>query len=139
MNITRNGRSQEILLEHLKSRSIENLPTSCFYKGHPAIGSPDLLLQAHSFDQPPLDDGPALADGVPGLVGVHGPDGVHYLDLLAADVEILRQPPPVALHSLPNHQQGPVKLCLPKPYLQRKESFYSYIAHEDGRLSKYVL
>ena len=40
------------------------------HKGHPAIGSPDLLLQAHSFDQPPLDDGPALA----GLVGVHGPD-----------------------------------------------------------------
>ena len=91
MNITRNGRSQEILLEHLKSRSNENLPTSCFthcfYKGYPAIGSPDLLLQAHSFDQPPLDDGPALADGVPGLVGVHGPDGVHYLDLstVAAD------------------------------------------------------
>ena len=87
---------------HLKSRSIENLPTSCFthclYKGHPAIGSPDLLLQAHSFDQPPLDDGPALADGVPGLVGVHGPDGVHYLDLstVAADGHILRQPPPVA-------------------------------------------
>ena len=57
------------------------------YRGHPAIGSPDLLLQVHSFDQPPLDDGPALADGVPGLVGVHGSDGVHYLDLstVAAD------------------------------------------------------
>ena len=52
----------------------------------------------HSFDQPPLDDGPALADGVPGLVGVHGPDGVHYLDLstVAADGQILRKPAPVA-------------------------------------------
>ena len=84
-----------------KSGSNGNLPTSCFthcfYKGHPATGSLDLLLQADSFDQPPLDDGPALADGVPGLVGVHGPDGVHYLDLstVAADVQILRQPPSV--------------------------------------------
>ena len=90
MNITRNGRSQEILLKHLKSRSNKNLPNSCStlcFLGHPAICSPNLLLQVHSFDQPPLDDGPALADGVHGLVGVHGPDGVHYLDLstVAAD------------------------------------------------------
>ena len=75
-----------------------HVPPIAFYKGHPAIGSPDLLLQVHSFDQPPLDDGPALADGVPGLVGVHGPDGVHYLDLstVAADGHTLRQPAPVA-------------------------------------------